>query len=349
MTYARIHATITWHAKTMSVSDAALGVWARLLGHCAGQLSDGFVLAAVAQAIGARSPGALDELVAAGFLDVVSSTVTRDIHSDSRRESHEPVTRYGYQLRNYTEHNASRRAIETAREQARERQSRSRSTSKSPMSRVTDGVTHAVTDGVTATVTHAVSSTVSHGVSHTTRQEVDKKTATPSSRERAHTREAATSLDAFDALAAITAGATKGKHPSAWDHRGDSRTVAAFVGALRAQGRTEAELRTLGAYLASDDCAAKFKAKSFAPRSFVFRNDDGLDASRTEHLCLAAREWAASRSAPVVDTSDSPALPSPFLTPPRPIKRPTTGPLAVRPMTTTTDEPTTPPASEVGT
>lgn len=177
----------------------------------------------------------------------------------------------------------------------------------------------------------------------------EKKTATPSSRERASAHEGARETatpDAFDTLAAITAGAAKGAHPSAWDHRGDSRTVTAFVGALRAQGRTEPELRALGAYLASDDCAAKFKAKSFAPRSFVFRSDDGLDASRVEHLCLAAREWVASRSKIPEPIIARPELPSPFLTPPRPIKRPFPVPA---PSPSPATEPTDTTTREVGT
>lgn len=120
--FARVHDTLTWHRKTLSVDDAALGVWVRLLAHCAGHLTDGFVPDALALAIASRSPGSLDSLTGAGFL--------------VRRAD-------GYELNNYLEHNAARAEIAAARESAKERKAKSREAALKRLSRVTDAVTDA--------------------------------------------------------------------------------------------------------------------------------------------------------------------------------------------------------------
>jgi len=130
--YGRVYGSITWHTKALSAGDAALGVWVRLLGHCAQQLTNGYVPAAVAAAVGASSPGAVEALARVGLLEPVEG---------------------GYQMHDYLDHNASKADIEGAREAARERKARSRSAAKTMQSRVTSNVTGRVTDGV------------SHGVS----------------------------------------------------------------------------------------------------------------------------------------------------------------------------------------
>lgn len=135
--YARIHGTITWHRKTLAVSDAALGVWVRLLGHCAEHLTDGYVPEATARAVSSRSPKAIQALLQAGFI---------------------APTDGGYQLANYLEHNASREQIEAGRTATRNRVKRSRSaTCNAVTTTVTNGVSNAVrTPLVTPAVTGAV-------------------------------------------------------------------------------------------------------------------------------------------------------------------------------------------------
>ena len=98
-------------------------------------------------------------------------------------------------------------------------------------------------------------------------------------------------------LAEITRGASQGARPGAWDHRGDARTVLAFVRALEGLQRSKEELRTLGQYLASPEAEETLKSKRFAPRTFVFLSTDGADASRVERACMLAAEWAAKREA----------------------------------------------------
>lgn len=122
--YARVHGTITWHHKTLAATDAALGVWVRLLGHCAEHLTDGFVPEATARAVSSRSPKAIQTLLQAGFIE---------------------QTEGGYQLTNYLEHNASRLQIEDGRTKTRNRVKRSRSAS---CNAVTTTVTNAVTNAV---------------------------------------------------------------------------------------------------------------------------------------------------------------------------------------------------------
>lgn len=138
-TWGKIHGSITWHTKALSAGDAALGVWVRLLGHCAQHLTDGHIPQQVAKAVGATSPGAINALVEAGLLEVVEG---------------------GYRLHDYLEHNSSRAEIEASREASRDRKARSRSAAKSMLSRVTDAVTPTVTGRVTGRVTDAGS----HGV-----------------------------------------------------------------------------------------------------------------------------------------------------------------------------------------
>ena len=126
-TWGKVHGSITWHAKALAAGAAALGVWVRLLGHCAQHLTDGFVAAPVALAVGSSSPGAVDALVRAGLLVVAEG---------------------GYRLHDYLEHNSSRADIEASREASRERKAKSRSTAKLMRSRVTVAVTGRVTDAV---------------------------------------------------------------------------------------------------------------------------------------------------------------------------------------------------------
>lgn len=109
-TWGKVHGSITWHAKALSAGDAALGVWVRLLGHCAQHLTDGFVAAPVAVAVGSSSPGAVDALVRAGLLVVAEG---------------------GYRLHDYLEHNSSRADIEASREASRERMAKTRAARKS--------------------------------------------------------------------------------------------------------------------------------------------------------------------------------------------------------------------------
>jgi hypothetical protein len=120
--FARVQGTITWHRKTLSVSDAAVGVFFRMLGHCAEHLTDGAVPGPVAAAIASRSPGTLDELVAAEFLTRTSE---------------------GFEVVNYLVHNISRSEVEASRDSARERKQRSRNPALKRLSRVTDAVTDA--------------------------------------------------------------------------------------------------------------------------------------------------------------------------------------------------------------
>ncbi len=120
--FARVQGTITWHRKTLLVSDAAVGVFFRMLGHCAEHLTDGAVPGPIAAAIASRSPGALEELVAADFL-----TRTPD----------------GFEVVNYLVHNISRSEVEASRDAARERKQRSRNPALKRLSRVTDAVTDA--------------------------------------------------------------------------------------------------------------------------------------------------------------------------------------------------------------
>ena len=108
-TWGKVHGSITWHAKALAAGDAALGVWVRLLGHCAQHLTDGFVAAPVAIAVGSSSPGAVEALVRAGLLEP----------SDG-----------GYRLHDYLEHNSSRADIEASREASRERMAKTRASRK---------------------------------------------------------------------------------------------------------------------------------------------------------------------------------------------------------------------------
>lgn len=103
--------------------------------------------------------------------------------------------------------------------------------------------------------------------------------------------------EAIDVLSEITRGAALGARPGAWDHRGDARTVGAFVRALEGLQRSKEELRTLGQYLASPEAEETLKSRRFAPRTFVFLSTDGADTSRVERACLLAAEWAAKREA----------------------------------------------------
>ena len=103
--------------------------------------------------------------------------------------------------------------------------------------------------------------------------------------------------EAIDVLNEITRGAALGARPGAWDHRGDARTVGAFVRALEGLQRSNEELRTLGQYLASPEAEETLKSRRFAPRTFVFLSTDGADTSRVERACLLAAEWAAKREA----------------------------------------------------
>jgi hypothetical protein len=109
-TWGKVHGSITWHAKALAAGDAALGVWVRLLGHCAQHLTDGFIAAPVAVAVGSSSPGAIDALVRAGLLEAVDG---------------------GYQLHDYLDHNSSRADIEASREASRERMAKTRASRKS--------------------------------------------------------------------------------------------------------------------------------------------------------------------------------------------------------------------------
>lgn len=162
--YARIHGTITWHRKTLAVSDAALGVWVRLLGHCAEHLTDGFVPEATARAVSSRSPRALQALLQAGFIEPTDG---------------------GYRLHNYLEHNASREQIEAGRIATRNRVKRRRSAT---CNAVTTTVTNAVTNGVrTALVTPAVTGAV-------TLQEVEVEEEVEDSLRSSVAREASPSL-----------------------------------------------------------------------------------------------------------------------------------------------------------
>jgi hypothetical protein len=103
--------------------------------------------------------------------------------------------------------------------------------------------------------------------------------------------------ESIDVLAEITRGASQGARPGAWDHRGDARTVLAFVRALEGLQRSKEELRTLGQYLASPEAEETLRSKRFTPRSFVFLSTDGSDTSRVERACLLAAEWAVKREA----------------------------------------------------
>lgn len=133
--YSRVYGSITWHAKALAAGDAALGVWVRLLGHCAQHLTDGRIPTAIAVAVGASSPGAIEALARVGLLEPVEG---------------------GYQMHDYLDHNASKADIEAARDAARERKAKSRSAAKTMQSRVTSRVTGTVTSRVTDGVSHGV-------------------------------------------------------------------------------------------------------------------------------------------------------------------------------------------------
>ena len=132
-TWGKIHGSITWHAKALAAGDAALGVWVRLLGHCAQHLTDGFIPTPVALAVGSTSPGAVDALVSAGLLEVAQG---------------------GYRLHDYLEHNSSRADIEASREASRERMAKTRAARK-PHSNSGCTATTPATNGATPTATFA--------------------------------------------------------------------------------------------------------------------------------------------------------------------------------------------------
>lgn len=157
MTWGKIHGSITWHVKALAAGDAALGVWVRLLGHCALQLTDGFVAQPVAIAVSALTPGAIDALVKAGLLEPVDG---------------------GYELHDYLEHNAARADISAAREASRSRMAKSRERKKPHSTSGCTATLHATntaTIRATNTVGCAVGCTGGCGACSFLEEDVEKK------------------------------------------------------------------------------------------------------------------------------------------------------------------------------
>ncbi len=218
--YARIHGTITWHRKTLAATDAALGVWVRLLGHCAEHLTDGFVPEATARAVSARSPKALASLLQAGLISETSG---------------------GFQLANYLEHNASRSQIEAGREATRNRVKRSRN---GVCNAVTTPVTNAVTNGVrTALVTPAVTPAV-------TLQEVEVEEEVEEERDTSGSRPTASpsKVDSDDVRRVFEHWRTKLGHERAVL---DDKRRRKIIAALKSHG-LETALRAIDGCAASD-------------------------------------------------------------------------------------------------
>lgn len=121
MTWFKVDSTWAQHPKMVTLSDAAVACWFRMLGYCSTYLTDGALSSPV---VGMFDPTgvALSELESAGLVERDGSMVL---------------------VVGYLDHQRSKAQVEREREKARRRKEKSRARHG-----VTDGVTGGVTDGV---------------------------------------------------------------------------------------------------------------------------------------------------------------------------------------------------------
>jgi hypothetical protein len=277
VTWAKVDDRLHSHIKAARAGADAMGLWVLALSWCAAYMTDGEVPAEQPCRLVGRRGDALAAKLVASKLWVKSE--------------------FGYRFHGWDEYQPTRSEIEAQRSNAKARMQRKR------------GVTSDVR--ASNTRTNAEQTANKQRTSHDVREKFalpDPTRPDPedslrsSSAARAPKTETPTQAPlptgaAFDVLAEITAGASQGHRPGAWDYRGGARTVAAFVRALAGLQRSSEEMRTLGRYLASQEATEQLKSQRFAPRSFVVYGQDGaVDTSRAERACLLASEWAARSS-----------------------------------------------------
>lgn len=126
MTWFKVDDTLAWHQKVVIAGNGAMGLWVRSGSWASQQLTDGFVPADIAKALG--SPAEIKKLVAAGLWHPTEHDGTP-----------------GYQFHQFLERNPSRADVEAERAANRKRQQRGREAARARREGRDPTVTPAVT------------------------------------------------------------------------------------------------------------------------------------------------------------------------------------------------------------